>query len=137
VSSVSFFEFLEESLLVLRREMPAAHRAFVAVLEGRRVSIETEGERWVVSFDGDGVTSHGEPAPVELAVAFDKGAVLDLVEGRVSLPRAVLGGRLGLHGTADAVDCFDRAVRRYVEGAVRCPSMASLLSRYGELKKGR
>jgi hypothetical protein len=137
VSSASFFEFLEQSLAVMRQEMPPAYEAFVGVLEGRRLAIEADGERRVVSFDASGLASHGEHEHVELGVAFDRGTVLDLVDGRVSLPEAVLTDRIALRGAPAAVDRFDRALRSYVQGLVRCPSMPSLLIHFrGESGRG-
>jgi hypothetical protein len=130
VSSASFFDFLEQSLAVLRREMPVAHRAFVDVLAGRRLRIEADGEERVVSFDASGLGWHGERERVDLAVSFDQAAMLDLVDGRMSLPSAVVNGPIKLRGAIETIERFDCALRAYVQGAVRCPSMPGLFSGY-------
>jgi hypothetical protein len=132
VSSTSFFEFLEHSLEVLRDEMPAAHAAFVSTLEGRRLGIDADGERRVLSFGATGVRAHGGEERADLEVEFERSTVLDLVDGLISLPAAVLADRLRLRGGLDAIGLFDRALRSYAQGTVRCPSMPGLLERFRE-----
>jgi hypothetical protein len=132
VSSTSFFEFLEQSLAVLRDEMPAAHAAFVSTLEGRRLRIEADGERRVVSFGATGMRAHGGEVRADLEVGFERSTVLDLVDGMISLPAAVLADRLKLRGGLNAIALFDRAFRSYAQGTVRCPSMSGLLDRFRE-----
>ena len=147
MSSASFFDLLEQSLEVLRHEMPDAHDEFVRTLERRLVSIETDGERRVASFSESGMRTHdtGERADVE--IAFGRATVLDLVDGHLSLPHAVMTGRIELRGGIESIGRFDRALQSYVSGAVRCPSMPQVMSsfrwsggaggRYGEAEKRR
>ena len=130
MSSVRFFDFLEQSLQVLRDEMPVAHEALVSTLEGRLMSIEADGERRVVSFGAEGLCPHAVDEKVDLAVGLERDTVLDLVDGRISLPRAVTTGRLALRGGVAAISRFDRAFQSYVRGAVRCPSMPGLLNHF-------
>jgi hypothetical protein len=130
VSSASFFDLLEQSLEVLRHEIPDAHDEFVRTLGCRLVSIETDGERRIVSFSGSGMRTHGAGGRADVEIAFGRATVLDLVDGHLSLPHAVMTGRIELRGGVDSIGRFDRALQSYVSGAVRCPSMPRLLSRF-------
>ena len=130
MSSASFFDFLDQSLAALRAELPAAYDALVGELEGRRLAMTADGERRVVSFGRSGLEAHAQRERVDFEVAFDRGAVLDLVDGRISLPRAILTERIALRGGTDSIARFDLALQNYVQGAVRCPSLPALLGSF-------
>lgn len=131
----SFFELLEASIVVLRAEMPPAYTALRAALGGRTIGLEADGERRRISFDASGMTSTHDREPARLEIALDRSTVLELIDARLALPEAVLEDRLRLRGSWREIDRFDEAFRAYVRGAVRCPSLPALLSRFRGIRE--
>jgi hypothetical protein len=63
-------------------------------------------------------------------VISDRQAILDVVDGAVTLERAVLEDRIVLLGSVPDLVRFHDGLRIYLSGAVRAPGFAILLDEY-------
>lgn len=134
MSRAEFATFLDASLGVLRRETPEAARRLAVALGGRVVRFDVEPASFVLRMTEEG--HRLEPAGGDCAVSLglDREIVIDLVEGRLSLPQAVLRERLRPCGRPAELGRFFEALVAYLEGAVRAPSMPRL---YQAFRAGR
>lgn len=121
-----FADLVERSLAALRREHPEAYGRFGRTLAGTTVALRVDGEAMTLAFDGEASLHRGaSAAPVEFTATC--AALLDLVQGRLSLRDAVRSGRADLRGAVPALARFDEALMLYLHGAVRSPTFPALV----------
>ena len=139
-SSTSILEphvagLLDESLAVLQREQPALYARLCEALAGLQIEVRVDRERMIVGFEPGGHRIAAEIAGAEPSAAgarfrASRGAVLDVLDGRISLAEAVLTGRLEAYAPLARLLELHDALLLYVNGAVRCPSFPALLDRF-------
>ena len=125
-----FFGFLRESLGLLESEAPHAYGRLLHELHGLRTCMITDGGRREYLFESGSITESDVSACADLDVAFDRGTLLDLIDGRTSLEEAISAERLWIRGGAEAVERFHTGMLIYLDGAVRSPGFPDLLARY-------
>jgi len=125
---------LDESLAVLQREQPAIYARLCEALVGLRLDIRVDRESMSVGFEpaGHRVTAEviAMEGPAGARFRASRGAVLDVLDGRISLAEAVLSGRLEAYAPLPRLLELHDALLLYVNGAVRCPSFPALLDRF-------
>jgi hypothetical protein len=125
---------LDESLSVLQREQPASYARLCEALAGFRIEIRVDDEWMIVAFEPDGHRVEGEIAAAEAAAGArftaSRGAVLDVLDGRISLAEALLAGRLEAYAPLRCLLELHDALLLYVNAAVRCRSFSALLDRF-------
>jgi hypothetical protein len=126
---------LDESLSVLLREQPASYARLCDALAAIRIEICVDGERMIVGFESGGhqVTGQSAAAPsaaVGARFRAGRGAVLDVLDGRLTLAEAVLNGRLEAYAPLGRLLELHDALLLYVNAAVRCRSFPALLDRF-------
>jgi len=150
-----FADFLARSFDVLAREHPPAHARLRRCMDGRVVHLEVDGHPVDVRFETTGIRvdtprpgarhagayteadtgaalAAGDPGrdePVMLA-RLDRATILDLVDGVVSLPDAILADRFHLRADVDTIARFHDALLLYLRGALRCPGFPALMDAY-------
>jgi N-methylhydantoinase B/oxoprolinase/acetone carboxylase alpha subunit len=128
--NTSLGALLEESFEILLREVPEAHRRMCTTLKGAAVSIHVDDDHVVALFDAATATVGNDTSRVTTDVATSRQAIIDVVEGRLSLYDAVLADVVRARAPLDAlVQLYDGLVM-YVHGAVRSPSFPKLLERF-------
>jgi len=125
-----FFDFLATSMTVLEREAPVGYRALESRLSGLRARLESGGVRRVVSFDRSRFLLGDDSGSPDVDAAFERGVVLELVDGATSLDQAILDDKLRVRGAVEAVERFYDGICLYVDAAVRSPGFVPLLERY-------
>ena len=123
-------QFVERSLAALDREAPAFHEQLCSMLRGVRLRITGDGDPFALRFDAATVVS-AQPdgaEPVHLRVGHR--ALLDIVDGRLSIEEALRQDRLEMRGDLRVVSDVFEALVIYVRGAIRCPSSPHLLSEF-------
>lgn len=122
---LEFPVYLVTALERLRGEVPEAYHAIGEALGEQPVSIVVEGTPCTVrSLDGELTVKPGTSALTQ--VATDWVTLFDLLDGRVSLLSALRSDDLRLIGSVDAIVHFESALRAFLAGAVRSPSMPAL-----------
>jgi hypothetical protein len=121
---------VEEAMRVLARESPRHLAAVTNELGPLTISIRVDGAPpFGMSFAG------GPPwvrpiATADVEVAMTTREVDDLLAGAVTVDEAVLADRLAVRGDAADVLRFLDALRHWLHGALRSPSMPHLRDTY-------
>jgi len=124
-----FRDFLARSLELLAAESPQAYAQLARALDALPLALEVDGAAMRLVFEqGHHAVCDAAPAPVLLRTS--RPAILDLVDGRVTLIAALRTERLWLQGKPKSLVRFDAALRAYLAGAVRSPSFQPLLADY-------
>jgi hypothetical protein len=123
-------QFIAQSLDVLRREHPEAYLTLCQRMAGREVLIYIDGEAVRLAF-----SAHEASLPADLqrpgvTMRTSRLTLLDVIDGQLSLERAVYEAAIELQGHVTDLSAFYDGVGIYVRGAVRCPSFPFLLERY-------
>lgn len=130
MSAHEFSACLERSLDGLAQETPRSLERIRETLGSRRIRFEADGDSFVLEFrDGVRRLSRSDDA-VDVTLGLDRDAVCDLVMGRISLEDALLTDRLELRAPIEALDDFFAALRAYLDGAVRAPSLPGIFDVY-------
>ncbi len=125
-----FRDFLADSFVALRREMPPAYVALCRCLARREVVLTVDGESVPVEFERErAVLLPAAVAPV-IDVRTTRAAILDLVDAHLRLDDAVMTDRLHLRGSPDDLLRFHDGLLAYLHGALRAPSFARLLQSF-------
>jgi hypothetical protein len=127
-----FGDFLARSLAILERERPRHYAALCAAMRDRVALFRVDGPPVLVSF-GEGratVDPVITRAPVGIESALSKQTILDLLDGELSLEEAVLSDRFFVRAPVSELHVFFQALLHYLRGAVRCPSLPTLLAAY-------
>lgn len=130
--------FIQRSLDILREEQPDAFGRLCGCLEGRVVRLAVDEELMRMEFgQGDvrfipmrSVPSSPDAARPCVDVATGRRAILDLVDGKLTLMSAVLGDELVLRGSTDNLLAFHDGLFFYLHGAVRAPTFPDLLDAF-------
>jgi hypothetical protein len=132
---------LAESFAVLAAELPAAYERMSAKLAGQSVSLNVDGERFVVAFAegkaqvrvvGEGEKGEELSAPVRITTS--RRAILEVIDAERSLAEAVLADEVDVMGDLERLVEAREGLLAYVHGAVRCPSFPALLKRFRRYK---
>lgn len=131
MSDGGFSRFLGRSLAVIARDVPPLHRRLAEHLRDRPVRVAVDVD--VVDIVSDGETlelraAHGPPPTVRLRT--NAPAILRLVDGDRSLEDAVLADEVELFGAAADLVMFHESLVLYLQAAVRCPALVSLLREF-------
>jgi hypothetical protein len=125
---------LDESLSVLQREQPASYARLCEALASLHIEIHVDGECMIAGFEPGGHRiAESAVAPTTAADArfrASRGAVLDVLDDRISLAEAVQTGRLEAYAPLVRLLELHDALLLYVNAAVRCPSFPALLDRF-------
>jgi hypothetical protein len=131
MSSADFGDFLGRSLALLADEQPRSHARLCTHMAGRAVRFEVDGRAVLVRFARGGARIERDGADPEATIArLDRTTILDLVDGVVSLPDAILADRFHLRAELDDVARFHEALLAYLRGALRCPGFPALMDAY-------
>ncbi len=101
-----------------------------AELAPREVALDVGGEVVAVAFDDRGHRALPSPVAPRVELATTRAAILDLLDGRITLLDAVLADRIVLRGGLDDVIAFHDGLMTYLHGAVRSFAMPGLLRSY-------
>lgn len=126
----SFASFLRTSLQALEQECPQAHRQMCARLCGREIEIRVDEELVAVQFGTEAVVLSRRSKKPCVTVTSTRTAILELVDARVSLTKAILSEALDLRGAPSDLSAFFDSFEAYLRGAVRAPSFPDILSAY-------
>jgi len=123
-------QFIAQSLDVLHREHPEAYLDLCQRMAPRQVLIYIDGEAVRLAF-----TAHDASLPSFLqypgvTLRTSRLTLLDVIDGQLSLERAVFEEAIELQGHVTDLSAFYEGLSIYVRGAVRCPSFPFLLERY-------
>lgn len=131
MSSADFGEFLAASLELLADEQPRSHARLCDHMAGRAVRFEVDGRAVLVRFERGGARLERDGVdPAATIARLDRSTILDLVDGAVSLPDAILADRFHLRAELDDVARFHEALLAYLRGALRCPGFPALMDAY-------
>lgn len=125
----AFSDYLASSLAQIGRDVPSVYAHIVRALGGRVIAIEVGGETVSVR-ETKGRLEVGGRGEAEVRAITSRGAIVALVDGRVTLEEAVLRGAVDLFGdVADLLAGLDALVG-YVNGAARCPELLGLMDEF-------
>ena len=101
-------------------------------MAGRVVLLQMDEESIPISFQPDQVTfaSALDAGRLVSHLNTSRQAILDLVDARLTLVDAILEGQLDLIGEATDLGLLYETLLTYLRGAVRCPSIPSLLDQF-------
>ena len=135
-------DLLTDSFRVLEAQAPAHARMLAGHLECWPVVLECDGERVRPEVHGDRLvaTCVAENRPDDsdlvearigplLSASATAEAVLDLLEGRISLLDALRQGRLEARGHRRAMSAAEQGMRIFLHGLARCADAPALLNR--------
>ena len=125
-----FATWLATSFTLLARDAPLWHDAVCAHLAGRRVGLTIDRERLSVVFSASTIQVERGPGEADLAVCTSRATILDVLDGHLSLAMAVEEGRVTAIGPVHVLTAALDALRWYVHGAVRAPSLSVYLDHY-------
>lgn len=136
---------LREAFKILARELPAGYAAVCAQLHDERVRLKIDDEaEFTVDFDQSTArvstiaSSDGHTADADehtAVITASKRAILDILDARTSLARAVLDGRVGALASLARLDRLRAGLVICTHAAVRCDSMPRVLTRFRELAR--
>jgi hypothetical protein len=124
-----FADFLDRTLAAIVRERPRIARELADALRDHPVALDVDGELTGVRVEGSIPVVGRAPSPA-VRVVTTNATVLRLVDGDTDLAEAIRGGGLDLHGRAEEIAVFERALETYLHGAVRIRSVRLLLDAY-------
>jgi hypothetical protein len=125
-----FGTYLEHSLLVLQREVPAAYVWLCRVLAPREVLLEVDGESVVLASSRDCIRLGIRSSTPRVRVKTSSPTILGVIDGTSTLMEEVLADRLFLQGACSDLLAFHDGLVAYVHGAVRAPSFPQVLRAY-------
>ena len=120
---------LARSFTVLAREQPEAHARLCQQLGGLALELRVDGERFAAGFSAEGAWVQDVEGNEPVRVATRGGAILDLLDARLTLADAVLSDAVEVVGPVDILVRLHEGLGVYLHGAVRSPGFAGLLQR--------
>lgn len=121
---------LERALQTLAVELPSGFTRLCSVGRGSSIELGIDDERFLVVFDDTGgvdltdADADADPATVHLTTS--RATVAAVLGGGLSLTDAVDTDRLSIQGPVDRVVQLHDTLVAFMQGAVRCPSMAAI-----------
>jgi hypothetical protein len=125
-----FFWFLERSMRLLKVEAPQNYCQMSSELGELRASIAAAANKRVAYFDGSRFIVSGEPSRCDIEVHLTDKAVIDVIDARYSLNKALREGVISVKGRLDVLDKFHWCLGIYLNGALRSRGFLKLLSEY-------
>ena len=123
-------EFVDASFEALRCEAHDSYVRCCGSLQERRIRIHDDQATFALHFASDHMCSTLADEHEPVVIRTRASALLDLVDGVVSLEDALRADRIEVFASvADASRLFD-ALQIYVRGGIRCPSLPRLLSAF-------
>jgi hypothetical protein len=122
---------LRRSLDAIEAEVPAIHRLLCERLGRLPVRLVIDDEHVVVANAGTRLALVADLDGCGTQFRSDRATLLDLVHGRSTFLDAVVAGRVDLTGAVGDLLGFYDALQVYLHGAVRSPSLPSLLDEFG------
>jgi hypothetical protein len=128
---IDFFEFLGDSMDLLRSESPARFASLSRSLDGLTGRLETEDGARAIRF-ADGRFEHREHdvGEADIEVRFKRQLVLDLVDGRIGFEEAIDREMLHVRGRVEIVERYHEGLMIFLGGAIRAPAFSMLLERF-------
>jgi hypothetical protein len=126
----NFFEFLADSIDLLKKESSENYLQLASALAGLQASISTGLEKRLVYFDGNQFVVTTDLSNPDIDVVFRNDVIIDLIDGRYSLEKAVLDDAVFVKGTVVMLEKFYSALSIYLQGALRSRSFPFLLANY-------
>lgn len=123
-----FREHLGRALACIAREVPSLGARLAEAVGPRVIEIEVDGAPFWVGAEGGAVTLRPSDEGVVAWGSASAAAIDDLLEGRDTIEGAVLEGRVHLRGDLEDLVALDRALRVFVQCAVRSPGILSILA---------
>jgi hypothetical protein len=129
-----FFWFLEHSMRLLRKE--ASENYLRMSSYELRAGIAVHGNKRVAYFDGSRFIVSGELSNYDIEIVVTDKAVIDLIDARCSLNKALRDDMICLKGKLPVLDKFHSCLGLYLNGALRSPGFPKLLSEYRRMILG-
>jgi hypothetical protein len=116
------------ALQALARETPESFRRVARALEDRTLALQIDDERFWIRARGDSLEL-GPDAPDAWSARFraDRSAILDVIDGELSLEDALRASHLEAFGAVSDLLPALSALACFVEGAVRSATQEDLL----------
>jgi hypothetical protein len=130
VTDRSFFQFLTESLGILRTECRPAYARIAQSIGALELAIEVDGHPLSVISDHQELTVLAHPRTPRVSAQTSKRALIALLEAECTLLDSVWTEQVRLLGSLQDLLAFHDALTTYFNGAVRCPSFPALLARF-------
>ena len=116
--------FIVALIETLGEEHPAALARMKQIVEHRTAGISLDGETVSVSFGPEGLRV--EPADdmtqLDGAGATDSATVIDLLDGAIEMPDAILDGRLRVTGALEEIARMFQAIEILLDASPRTPA---------------
>jgi len=127
----SFCQFLETSLVTMRRECPFAYQRLCELLSPHKVMVVVDAEEMTLTFEPRQIILQPLPeSGADVVMRTTRRIVLDLTEGKFTLQQAVMDGLISIHGDLKDLILFHEGWLTYMRGAVHCPSIPEQLERF-------
>ena len=123
-------ETLRRAFAILACDELAAFVALSDALRGLVVRCAVDGEVFTVLGRAQLIVRRGPIARADAHVVASRAAILDLIDGRLTVLDAVLARRLTLVADIGHLVRLSRAQRAFAEGAARTRQMRALLAAY-------
>jgi len=131
-----FFWFLEHSMRLLRKEASEYYFRMSSDLGELRAGIAVHANKRVAYFDGSRFIVSGELSNYDIEIDVTDKAVIDLIDARYSLNKALRDDMICLRGKLAVLDKFNSCLVLYLNGALRSPGFPKLLSEYRRMILG-
>ena len=124
--------FVAALIETLGEEHPAALARMKQIVEHRTAGISLDGEAVSVSFGPDGlrVESTDDITQLDGAGATDSATVIDLLDGAIEVPDAILDGRLRVTGALEEIARMFQAIEILLDASPRTPRLQALAARF-------
>ena len=125
---------LRQSVEHLATEVPESYRLVLHELGPLVVELDVDGELFSLRGGHRLDVTDGETGGAGARIATSRTAILDVLDARLGLSRAVECGAVAVQGSLDNVQRAHDTLLAYVHAAVRAPSQPKLLT---ALRAGR
>lgn len=119
---------VQDALRCVEAEHPASYGELTAALGPRRLDLEIDDEHFMIAFASE---LHGPVVSISTSLA----TISAVLHAEIDLLEAILGGDIDAIGSPDDLVATTTALRRFVQGAVRCMSMTALVDRLETLRR--
>ena len=124
--SNSVSAILCRALRLIRVQQPQAYNAIARRLEGMTIRFDFD-DRLYLQVKDDEIIQSAAPRSSEISVRGDRSIVLALVQGNITLTRAVYAGKLEIAGAIGPLTCALSAVDYFVASLLRIDDAQDLL----------
>jgi hypothetical protein len=125
-----FFWFLTNSMTLLKNESPANYFQLCTELGELRARITVGANERVAFFEGGHFTVSRELSRYDIEVGLTDRAVIDVIDAKYSLVKAVRDDAISVKGRLDALERYRLCLGIYLNGALRSQGFPDLLSEY-------